>query len=219
MSTYACVAGTIGGARCRNAASKEGRCHEHPAATLAPPANVVLVKCNTSHKRADALANAGVRVQSADWQKREQQHIAQAQAHDRQAHRYRQVADSGVPVFGTEGLQDASVAGLRQELGKEYGLKDVHLLPHRDKQVTILVLVFEKGAEAMRISPAVEALIEKITGSTYGFVHVWANPPQQDGKVVHTVNCTHRLDTPAKNMLVLNNEWFDAPLWDAEETR
>ncbi len=218
MPTYACVAGTVGRARCRNAATKEGRCHEHPAAALAPAPDVVLVKFSVNLRRAEELVEVGIPVREVNWQERDRSHVAHAEAHDRQSHRYREnVADSGVPVFGTEGIADVAIARAYRELNQEYGLRDVHLLPHRNNRMFVLVLVFEKGAAT--ISPSTEAavLLARILNSTYGFVHVWVNPPQADGRVVHTVNCSHRMDSAPKCLLLLNNEWFDAPLWDAEE--
>ncbi|MFY9463056.1 MAG: hypothetical protein WAP52_02640 [Candidatus Sungiibacteriota bacterium] len=219
MPTYACAAATVGKARCRNAATKEGRCHEHPAATLAPPPDVVLMKFSVNKRRAQELAATGIPIRDVNWQRREQEHVAHAEAHDRQAYRYREVADSGVPIFGTSGLADVGIGRAYQELNQKYGLRDVHLLPHRNLRAFVLVLVFERGAQAVNPSTEVAVLLARMLNSAYGFVHVWANPPQQDGKVVHTMNCRHRLDSAPKCLLLLNNEWFDAPLWDAEEVQ
>ncbi len=217
MPAYACAAGTVGRARCRNTASREGRCHEHPATVLAPAPDVVLMKFSINERRATELSAAGVSTRDVNWQERDQKHVAHAQAHDRQAHRYREVADSGVPVFGPDGLRDVGIGRAYQEINQEYGLRDVHLLPHRNGRMFVLVLTFEKSGASTTPSTEAAVLLAWILNSTYGFVHVWANPPQADGRVVHTVNCSHRADTVPKCVLLLNNEWFDAPLWDAEE--
>jgi hypothetical protein len=179
----------------------------------------VIVKFNLNERAATRLTNAGIILQSVDWQEREKKHTAQAQAHDRQPHRYRtDVADSGVPVFGPDGLNDVSLGRMFREIAERgYVLVDIHLLPHRKNQwAKVLVMIFKEGT-SMDVPPSAAEPLRNIMGAVYGVVHVWANPPDKAGNVVHTVNCITRRDAPPRCELAFYNEWFEAPIWDAVE--
>ncbi|MDO8470915.1 MAG: hypothetical protein Q7S63_03065 [bacterium] len=195
-SWYACLAPTESGGRCRNQGSEDGFCHNpHDAESgFADSPAVVLVKFNVNSDVAQQLELAGIQRRAVSWAQREVDHVEHARENSREAYRYREVADSGVPVFGKPGLQSVLLLDLWLELKKAYKLSDIHLLPRRDGKMDVFVLVLSHQQE-MRVSASVTDRITRLVGSTWQYVHVWANPPGSDGSIVHTVNVAHRQDT------------------------
>lgn len=214
---YACIAATKKGARCRNFVKVQGTmCPLHQKMVesgkevrLAPAPDTVLIRFRVNQKWVAKLREAGVRTQPLRWLQKEQKHVRQAERLSRKPYRLRNIADSGVPVFGPDGISRVSMEGLLEYLiSVDYRIADAHLLRtiKKAQQMGILVLVLS------RQQPAIElpffSLLSPLLSSSWGYAHIWANPPQEDGKVVHTVNLSHRLETPPELEL-----WFDDGLW------
>ncbi len=196
---HTCVGKTAGGARCRNTVPElGGRCPSHAGtADVAGRPDTLLFRLNMNEKRAQAFTALGVPEKNPDIQAKEQQHIAHAQEYNRDAFRYRQIADSGVPVFGKEGISGVSTFELLKELlnAEGYRMLDIHIRPRRDQDRNMRVLVLtlsRQGEDAKVSSTVIDELLRFLATSSWGFVHVWANPPREDGKVIHTVNISHR---------------------------
>lgn len=190
---YACTGATDFQGRCRNQATSGGRCVEHPDALRAPEPQVVLLKFNVNSQRGQELEVAGIPRKAADWLSREEKHVEHARDNRREAYRFRDVADSGVPVFGKQGAMAVQVLPAWQELSVAgFHLRDIHLVSRRDGKMDILVMSLAKERESAAPSSLAAQLVTNILASSWEFVHVWANPPQKDGAVVHTVNCVNR---------------------------
>ena len=217
---YACVAATQEGARCRNFVSTvrdicwfhQKEKDEGKEVKLAPSPNTILVKFNINPSWAQKFEEAGVLRKRPFEVELEEKHIAQARKLDRRAYEYRDIADSGVPVFGPQGASEVSILGLLEELQQEgYQLQGVHIRTRAQKKFDVLVIPFVRGSESNSTLPkrALELLQEFLGLSCWGFVHVWANPPDVQGKVVHTINLGHR--EPGR--IPQGNLHFDHGLW------
>jgi hypothetical protein len=207
---YACAAETDGHGRCRNN-SVEGDptnfCTHHAnmrdsgqKVRFAPTPTKVLVKANVNPKWAKKLTELGVPVKHPDFEKLDQKHAEDAETHGRKANAIRDIADSGVPVFGKSGISDISVAQLVVELAMlGFMATDCHIFQRRDQGVmNVLVVTFEKKVTEFVLSDEIEQLFAK---SRWGFIHVWDNPPKKDGTVLHTINLSHRSDEKAEQEL------------------
>jgi len=214
---YACVAATEEGARCRSFLEKAGEmCKPHQKmrdegkeVKFAPPPHTILVKFNINPKWAQVFEQAGIPRRSPDEVDLEERHIAQARQMDRKAYRFRDIADSGVPVFGPQGVSEVSISSLLTELGQmDYQPQGVHIRTRIQKKFDVLVISFSKetqsGNSTTLSKKAVELLKEFLRISCWGFAHVWANPPEA-GKIVHTVNLGHREEKPPKCNLQFNH--------------
>jgi|SRR3989344_3716067 len=217
---YACKAATKGNARCRNLLDAPGFCATHPEATSAvsEQPDVVLYKTNVNRNWSRKLKELGVPLKQSDFEKREQQHVAHAIKHGREPFRFRgkdQPADSGVPVFGKDGLQEVSLYELLQELTTIYNVVDIHLRPTKpggNQNMEVLVVSFSDGEELNTNTDAFQELMRFLASSCWGYCHVWANPPQDDGRIIHTVNSSHREDGKKPVQAVR----FDDGLWATE---
>lgn len=199
---YACVAKTQGRARCRNFVDVPGdMCPFHQKekddgaeVETAPRPDTVLVKFNVNPSWNQKFQEAGVpRRIPSEWAL-EEKHIAQAKQVDREPYRFREIADSGVPIFGEGGVTDISILKLFNELQENgYLPQGVHIRVRKEKKFDVLVIPFVLGASENGTLPkkAAELLKEFLRLSCWGFVHVWANPPEA-GKIVHTINLGHR---------------------------
>ena len=199
---YACIAVTQEGARCRNFVSTAGVCWLHQKekdegkeVKFAPSPDTILIKFNINPKWAQEFELAGVPRRRPYEVELEEKHIVQALKIDRDPYRFRDIADSGVPVFGDQGVSNVSILGLIGELQKNgYQLKGVHIRTRKQKKFDVLVVPFIRGeseGNSVILKKALELLQEFLRLSCWGFVHVWANPPEK-GKVVHTINLGHR---------------------------
>lgn len=223
--TAACAAKTETGARCRFTAVDGSRlCSRHvnmQGVQLAVWPNRILLKANINERQADKFLGLGVSEIKQDEQAKEVKHVAQAEEHGREAHRYRQVADSGVPVFGKNGAQSVSVEMALQELLVAYKFINVHLRARRDQNrwMRVLVVVLARDGERTVGDALLNALREFYCVSSWGFVHVWANPPQEDGQVVHTVNCSHKEEvaTAKSNLRLADGLWAVEPCYLSRE--
>ena len=222
--SYACTAATERGARCRNIAEPHGAwmCTQHNSLLAegkdvlkAPLADTVLFKFNLNNRWRDKLLTLGVPMKARDVEAEEAKHVAHAEAFDREAYRYRDVADSGVPIFGKEGLQNVSLYEMLQELVTTYEVVDIHIKERRDgaKWMSVLVISFSHGQQAERNTEAFQELLSFLASSCWGYVHVWANPPQEDGRIIHTVNSSHREQdkTPELALHLAGGLWSSKP--------
>ena len=222
---YACRAATKGNARCRNLLDAPGFCAMHPqeTAVLSDQPDVVLYKTNVNKKWSARMKELGVSLKQPDFEKREQQHVAHAIKHGRAPFRFRgkdQPADSGVPVFGQDGLTMVSLYDLLKELAETYNLVDIHLRPTKpggNQNMEVLVVSFSEGDESNANTDAFQELLGFLASSCWGYCHVWANPPQDDGRVIHTVNSSHREDgkQPIQIVRFADGQWATEPVAQA----
>ena len=221
---YACKAATKQRARCRYWAEGEnGFCSPHERrreagemVETAPRPDTVLYKFNLNKTWTERLTRLGVPIKEQDFVAKEAMHVAHAEKHGRGAYVIRKnVADSGVPVFGEEGLVNVSLYEVLKELVDEYEIVDIHIQPRRDRnrQMNVLVVSFSHGENAVTNTEALQELLDFLSSSCWGYCHVWANPPQDDGKVVHTVNSSHRKENKQPERILR----FDEGLWAEEE--
>lgn len=214
---YACSAVTDSGARCRNFVERNGEmCPIHQGAKQAPRPGKILVKFNLNQNRSQEFAALGVPRKNLLAPEKEAAHVQGAEAIGRNPYRFRQIADSGVPVFGAEGVSDVSLFETLKELfGEErYCITDIHLRPRRDGKMDVLVVTLGHGKEVSISAMATQELLRFLVASCWGYCHVWANPPGEGGTIVHTVNSSHRQpDKPASRTLQ-----FNGGLWAVVET-
>jgi len=196
---YACAAATEEGARCRNMVVEVvgEMCHLHKGGKVAPRPDIILVKFNLNPKWAEKFERLGVPRKSSLSFLKENAHARQAEKLGRDPYRYgRPVADSGVPVFGKQGIQEVSLFDLLKELLDRYKITDIHLRPRRDEKMDVLVVSLmvslSPGEEVVLSSSASQELLSFLAVSCWGYCHVWANPPSDDGRIVHTVHSSHR---------------------------
>lgn len=214
---YACVAPTKEGARCHYFVEKPGElCEGHKKMKEEgkeikplPLPDTILVKFNINPGWAQLFEQAGIPRRSPDEVALEEKHIDQARQIDRKAYRFRDIADSGVPVFGPQGVSEVSISGLLTELGQAgYQPQGIHIRTRNQKKFDVLVIPFTKetqgGNSTTLPKKAVELLREFLRISCWGFAHVWANPPEAE-KVTHTVNLGHREEKPPQWHLQFNH--------------
>lgn len=217
---YACTAATQKGARCRGWATNGSQlcpsCQRKAKVEIVGQPDAVEYKFNLNENWVRRLMALGVDVRDQNFQEKEQKHIEQAQQHGREAFRYRtDIADSGVPVFGSEGLVNVSVYELFRELVVAYEIVDVYIRPTRpgaNERMRKLVVYFAHGDKKANIA-AIETLLEFLASSCWGFCHVWANPPGFTGKIKDTVNISHREQDKQPERIVR----FANGLWAVEE--
>lgn len=226
---YACTAAVECGGRCRRAAvdgDKDNFCSAHAKMRDAGKEvekvglpDKVLLKGNINPNWTERFVQLGIRVAKPDFAKREAEHIAHAEAHGRQAYAVRKdIADSGVSVFGPEGVTaGVSVEKLINELSADnMYITDMHIHEKNDKRdsrkiMCVLVVTFARSGEKI---VANEVALNFFRSSKWGHAHVWANPPKDDGTVLHTVNLAHREDAQAEHKLC-----YADGLWAVVESR
>lgn len=203
---HACEAATQSRARCRhNAVPESILCAMHKKAedegvqiSRAPKPDVVLYKFNINPAWKERFLLLGVKEENYDTVAKEAKHVAHAEAYRREAYAVRKdVADSGVQVFGSEGLKNVVLSPMIRELAAAYSVVGLHIRPRRDQseKMSVLVVSFAQTGEATTNKMALQLLLEFSDKSSWGFCHVWANPPQlEDGRIIHTVNSGHRQD-------------------------
>lgn len=222
---YVCIAAVYGGnARCGNLAERgSDRCALHPEAAAAPQPDVILVKVNLSKRWDQRFEQAGIPLELRTPQAALQlaaEHEARAQqlGYDPFARRMKpqhtrgqwiepESADSGTPVFGKGGAQKVSITGLAEELKMhDYHLINAHRL-HRTWKFSIqLVLSFAKDAEEILFP---WKYFNDLINTCFEYVHVWANPRDIKGIIVHTVNCVKYNDhaTPQYSLTFVKGYW------------
>lgn len=222
---YACVAATQERARCRNLVENPGEmCGTHQKlkvkgeeVKLAPPPDTILVKFNINPNWAQKFEEAGISRGFPSEVSLEEKHISQAQQVNRDPYRFRETADSGVPVFGPQGVSEVSISRLLGELQERgYQPRGVHIRTRSRKKFDVLVVPFsgrvpEENSTTLP-KKAFELLREFLKLSCWGFVHIWANPPDEKGKIVHTVNLSHREPQESPQWTL----YFNHGLWAIE---
>jgi len=222
---YACKAETKGRGRCRNwALNENGFCSFHQRlkeegkeVKLAQKPDIVLVRFSINPKRSSRLEVFGIPKKGPLSIQKDWSHQDQAQKLGRQPFRYRQIPDSGVPVFGREGLQDVSIYRLlTEELPQLYEISDIHLRPRKDEKMDILTITFidihQESAPFAVSEAAFKEISDFLGASCWGYCHIWANPPNEQGKIVHTLNASHRLPEKKPKQILI----FDDGFWRAE---
>ena len=213
----ACYCATVNGGRCRHIVEGRNTCSDHKTdGRQIKPADVVLLKVNINRKALHSLRGLGVRMLERNEQEINQKHVEHAQQHGRKADSYREIADSGVPVFGKDGVRMAHSGRLLEELKESgYWICDAHIF-QKEKQIqsgmATLVIQLER-VRSGGISSVVLEKVRRMLSDTFEFTHVWSNPPQHDGRRVDTVNLSHRMPD-ARPELELT---FDVGLWNASE--
>ncbi len=203
--SYACTHLTEQGARCRNWAEPGGNwmCSQHNALVAAGKSaervklpDSVDYKFNINDRWAERLIAEGVEVREQDFEAKEKQHVAHAEQYGRKAYHLREnIADFGVPVFGPQGLANVSVYELFKELLDAYEIVDVYIhpmWPGKNERMRKLVVYFANGSKREPNKKAIDSLLEFLSSSCWGHVHVWANPPGFTGKIKDTVNISYR---------------------------
>ena len=199
--SFACVAETKDRARCRETVEQNGALcptHEYQlqrggTVRRASAPDRVLVKFRVNPNWTRRLSDAGIPFRMRrNFLERDTQHAEQAEAVRRDPLRYRAVADSGVPVFGRDGIAAVVLSDLITEMKEAgYVVSDIHLEPTRNEGMNVLVLsITNEGG----IQSSLPEVVDNLLMSCWGHVHVWANPPDADGKITHTVNLAHRKD-------------------------
>ena len=220
---YACIAATETGARCRFFVEEQGTmCSHHQKmkeegkkVEVAPTPNTVLIKLRLNKNWTKKLLLAGI-----DWKKgtpfrdRDRRHEVEAEKLHRKAYRYRNnIADSGVPVFGSTGISQVSISGIATTLYKKrYNVVAVHLEKGRGQGMNVLILTFRLRDRKISLSKEAIGFLNEFSSSCWGHVHIWANPPQENGKVIHTVNLAHRQPEESPKFQLI----FDNGLWRAQ---
>ena len=220
---FACKAATRGNARCRNMVSDlGGLCSTHsevPSLVVSDQPDVVLYKTNVNKNWSKRLKELGVQLKNPDFEAKEKKHIDHAKRFGREPFKFRgEIADSGVPVFGKDGLKEVSLYELLQELSTIYNVVDIHLRPTKpggNPHMEVLVVSFSDGEEFVGNTDAFQELMRFLASSCWGHVHVWANPPQDDGRIIHTVNSAHRQDGAQPKQFV----GFDDGRWDVQPVK
>lgn len=176
--------------------------------------DVILVKFNVNEKWEARLKKVGVLLKTPDEAALELKHMFHALEVGQNPFAFRQqIADSGVPIFGKDGEKDVSINGLFAEFRSSgYFPSGVHIRRREDKKFNALVVPFVKLASGNNTitGETVMDLIEEFIAVSWGFVHIWDNPPQEDGRVVHTVNLSHRdVDkAPQKSLHFQKKGWI-----------
>jgi len=230
---YACTGRTNPyDARCRN---QQGHCPAHKEGHMVAPApEIVLFRFTVNPNQGQRLETAGIRRIAVDRNALEQEHVANAVRVGRQAYRYdsevRHVADAGVRVFG-EGANKVGLLPAWEEMrAAGYMSVDAQLMANRKGHMDILTVAASNLCREPRLELSFDARerVNGILNSTWGYVHVWANPrvndtyllqelrveqwadPRNDqGYVVHTINSLHRSDEQSPNLL-----HFAEGLWE-----
>lgn len=179
---------------------------------IAPRPDVMLVKFRLNPTWGKRLQDAGIALVPEQKTKKDALHANHAREHRRDPYTIREVADSGVPVFGPDGLQNVSIEGLWLELlMQRYRVVDTHILDSNQRMKPwVISLALEDGKQNPTELPDE---VYEFTGSCFGHCHVWANPPNDEERVVHTLNVSHRqADTGTEFELRFNNGlWAAVP--------
>lgn len=218
---YACIAALEDRkTRCRRLVEwPEKFCWQHPeGAEIAPPPDIVLLKPKVNPHWFGLLAKEIRQLPAGRKEEKIKQHIAQAECLGRDAFALRQgIEDSGSPVFGKKGAEFVNPSNLLQEFLEEgYLLTNIHGRPARNQPMWILIMGFSRQIERidssllkLMESDLAKAVLGVILGSVWYYCHIWANPPDEKGRIVHTVNLAHRHppETPAKKLRFAKGLW------------
>ncbi len=175
-----------------------------PSVATKPPADIILKFFfpERSYKAAsfEKMATLPTHI-------RDQMHAAKLEEGDERAslgrHRHNRV-DTGDPLFGRHGLNEASVSMIRRSLqGGGYVIVDMHRFeqdnPRYGKQMVVCVTFRHKSLGETEVTPDQDQAVQLqfLSEQCWGQVHVWDNTLTPANNF--TVNCTvNMLDHPAK---------------------
>lgn len=226
---YRCVAADKSGGRCQNLAvsivvdpasgdTEDRLCDFHFRAGLANPESLseaprpdtVLIRFFLGEADSEIVAAIKTLVARHNRSNTLERHIKQARALGRNFHRFKG-GGSGSPVFrqaGIDGLRGVALSGLLEELAADsYRLSSVGWF---DQGATVFQLAFRRDGD-LEVSAPVSEIIRDLAGSSWQQGFVWANPPREDGAVVHTVNlkgARDRAEFAAYELLFVHGDWF-----------
>lgn len=144
-------------------------------------------------------------------------HVEQAEALGRNPFEFgKKMPASGVPVFGKDGAKKVCMANLVNDLlGVGFNPTTVHLFQkEEDKngQMANFCMTLTLDGE-FGVSEEILGMVDSLLDSSFGAVHVWANPPSEDGVTLNALVAVHRTpNEPPKHELVYNDG-----LWGLEE--
>ena len=243
---YACIAGVeppevgLKPYRCRKMAvdpPKTPICRRHidgwyEGHPIAPSPDIVLLKVSfpsTSSWRRD-FGDLGFRFVDRGREKTKQldkQHPQHAEAFGRGAYVIRKNrSDSGVKVFGDEGLKNAGLGLIDGELTKAgLELASSHVLDRSWEGQLTLVLEYASNVARSQINTSSFPVPGRAIGfvrsqlgmsRNWGTVHVFANPPSlkpdSRGVIFHTINVGVGRDDVPSVLLT-----FNAGLWGSQD--
>lgn len=199
-----CQAKAGHGGRCRNPAFQDGLCVTHHSLRekierIGLPGAIIL-RFPLKDELAQVLKYLVAVLKTKDtYTESDEKHLKQAEKIGREPFRYRshlphQAADSGVPVIVLP-CADAhlSLRNAWQELKEsDYRITGVHLKPSRDGRKNLLVVALSKKTEQMILSEHLLAIISSLVDSCWNRCGVWSNPPQNDGRIIDTINVSNR---------------------------
>lgn len=183
---YACTAETKRKGRCQNDAQVEGRCLDHPTAPRASQPDMIQVELHVNLEQSQGLELGGIPRRGI----------------------YEGIPPKSTQVFGAYGLARVQISHAVQEMRENgYGAEEPSLL-QRDETMDILVLPFSRTSSSRDIPAGVEQFL----CVTWGYCKVLVAPNSEDGRVIHIVNCAHKLSFPPLYELS-----FEEGLWGVKE--
>lgn len=239
---YACIAGVpapqkgLRPYRCRGWAVDPPAnpfCPRHPDEKnpiLAPIPDRVLVKLTLPRipDNLRDLEDFNFHFADRDREKQaalETKHAQHAEAVGRGAYVVRgKTSDSGVQVFGPDGLRDMSLLLIDGGLVKaELVRAGAHVLDITHEGRLVLVIEYSllpPQDRATPFPPRAEGYVRSLLRRCWGITHVWANPPRFDnGVIVHTVNAgkLRSDEVPLANIVFSEGHWgFISGLMESE---
>lgn len=171
----------------------------------------VLVKFNVNSKWEARFREAGIPVKTPNEMALLMNHALEAVEMGRNPNEWREEPDSGIPAFGPGGETKVEVASLLAELRNEgYKPSGIHIRVRQGKKFNVLVVPYLLWTAKGEVLPPL--LEEFLKISSWGFAHVWMNPPKADGSIVHTVNLSHREEgSPEKILQLRKGRWRAIP--------
>lgn len=213
---YACVADVGTGARCREFIPwPQTRCESHKdSVQVARMPDVIRICFSLQHPQwSMELQREGIqRGQPKNREEQATKIVAHAQQFGHDANAYRKdFPDSGTLAFYTSesgipeaeslkrGLKSVSLWEAFKELLGTFSLGLVFIEPRERKTDRLIVPLYREWVGPLpfqEVSPEAMTRLLKEFASSWD-VHVYANPPRPDGKIVHTINAHGRKEEPA----------------------
>ena len=175
--------------------------------------DIVLLKFNINPSRKGKLLKAGINQKNPDEQSIELKHILDAVSVGRNPYQFRtSKADSGFPVFGESGIKNVSLLPFLKHLKHEgFHMGSPHIRKRNEKFDSLVIPFSEEKGE---LSDSAKKQVMELLNSSWEFVHIWTNPQREnDMRIVHTVNCAHRIDSePEFGLHFVKGAWFVSKL-------
>lgn len=227
---YACIGALKDGkTRCRRIVELESQyCWEHPGTERAPPPDVILLEPKVNPwwfgKLSQEISLNFVSIDEEKRNKQAQEHIEQAERLNRRPFALRKNKEaSGTPVFGKNGAEFVALTELLQEFREEgYLLTEIHGEPAANPPMVVLTMSFSRHIEQidpesdqaktmlkLMESDLAKVVLRVILRSVWRYCHIWANPPDEKGRIIHTVNLAHRNppEMPARKLRFAKGLW------------